>query len=79
MAMSFDKDQALENGRHCGEKTQIKGEMTVMYFKTFRVFLCFTLICFAAINENDEQLQFNLELNPESSSPNPLTSTKGKA
>ncbi|KAA0715205.1 C2 domain-containing protein 5 [Triplophysa tibetana] len=43
VAMSFDKDQALENGRHGGEKTQIK-----------------------AIHENDEQLQFNLELNPDS-------------
>lgn len=27
VAMSFDKDQALENGRHSGEKTQIKGEL----------------------------------------------------
>nr|XP_055029848.1 C2 domain-containing protein 5 isoform X3 [Misgurnus anguillicaudatus] len=56
VAMSFDKDQTLENGKHSGQKTLIKG-----------------------ISENDEQLQFNLELNPESSSPNPLSSSKGLA
>uniref|UniRef100_A0A673KP66 C2 domain-containing protein 5 n=1 Tax=Sinocyclocheilus rhinocerous TaxID=307959 RepID=A0A673KP66_9TELE len=40
VAMSFDKEQLLENGKQSGEKTLIK-----------------------AITENDEQLQFNLELN----------------
>uniref|UniRef100_A0A8C1M4U4 C2 domain-containing protein 5 n=1 Tax=Cyprinus carpio TaxID=7962 RepID=A0A8C1M4U4_CYPCA len=54
VAMSFDKEQTLENGKRSGEKTLIK-----------------------AITENDEQLQFNLELNAESSSPNPLGSPKG--
>ncbi|XP_051512072.1 C2 domain-containing protein 5 isoform X2 [Myxocyprinus asiaticus] len=54
VAMSFYKDQTLENGRQSGDKTLIK-----------------------AITENDEQLQFNLELNAESSSSNPLSSTKG--
>uniref|UniRef100_A0A8C1QXR3 C2 domain-containing protein 5 n=1 Tax=Cyprinus carpio TaxID=7962 RepID=A0A8C1QXR3_CYPCA len=53
VAMSFDKEQTLENGKRSGEKTLIK-----------------------AITENDEQLQFNLELNAESSSPNPLGSPK---
>ncbi|XP_050991031.1 C2 domain-containing protein 5 isoform X6 [Labeo rohita] len=54
VAMSFDKEQPLENGKQSGEKTLIK-----------------------AITENDEQLQFNLELNAETSSPNPLSSPKG--
>uniref|UniRef100_A0A8C1AQP0 C2 domain-containing protein 5 n=1 Tax=Cyprinus carpio carpio TaxID=630221 RepID=A0A8C1AQP0_CYPCA len=54
VAMSFDKEQTLENGKRSGEKTLIK-----------------------AITENDEQLQFNLELNAETSSPNPLGSPKG--
>ncbi|XP_058607428.1 C2 domain-containing protein 5 isoform X11 [Onychostoma macrolepis] len=54
VAMSFDKEQSLENGKQSGEKTLIK-----------------------AITENDEQLQFNLELNAETSSPNPLSSPKG--
>ncbi|XP_052008235.1 C2 domain-containing protein 5-like isoform X1 [Xyrauchen texanus] len=54
VAMSFDKEQTLENGRQSGDKTLIK-----------------------AITENDEQLQFSLELNAELSSPNPLSSTKG--
>ncbi|XP_043120510.1 C2 domain-containing protein 5 isoform X14 [Puntigrus tetrazona] len=54
VAMSFDKEQPLENGRQSGEKTLIK-----------------------AITENDEQLQFNLELNAETTSPNPLSSPKG--
>uniref|UniRef100_A0A8C1WWT1 C2 domain-containing protein 5 n=1 Tax=Cyprinus carpio TaxID=7962 RepID=A0A8C1WWT1_CYPCA len=53
VAMSFDKEQTLENGKRSGEKTLIK-----------------------AITENDEQLQFNLELNAETSSPNPLGSPK---
>uniref|UniRef100_A0A673G1V1 C2 domain-containing protein 5 n=1 Tax=Sinocyclocheilus rhinocerous TaxID=307959 RepID=A0A673G1V1_9TELE len=52
VAMSFDKEQTLENGKQSGEKTLIK-----------------------AIT--DEQLQFNLELNAETSSPNPLSSPKG--
>ncbi|XP_052387109.1 C2 domain-containing protein 5 isoform X2 [Carassius gibelio] len=42
VALSFDKEQTLENGKQSGEKTPIK--------------------------ENDEQLQFNLELNAETSS-----------
>ncbi|XP_073706092.1 C2 domain-containing protein 5 isoform X2 [Garra rufa] len=46
VAMSFDKEQPLENGKQ-------------------------------TITENDEQLQFNLELNAETSSPNPLSSPKG--
>uniref|UniRef100_A0A8C1YRV6 C2 domain-containing protein 5 n=1 Tax=Cyprinus carpio TaxID=7962 RepID=A0A8C1YRV6_CYPCA len=54
VAMSFDKEQPLENGKQSGEKTLIK-----------------------AITENDEQLQFNLELNAETSSHNPLSSPKG--
>ncbi|XP_016339116.1 C2 domain-containing protein 5 isoform X13 [Sinocyclocheilus anshuiensis] len=54
VAMSFDKEQLLENGKQSGEKTLIK-----------------------AITENDEQLQFNLELNAETPSPNPLSSPKG--
>ncbi|XP_016364747.1 C2 domain-containing protein 5 isoform X3 [Sinocyclocheilus rhinocerous] len=54
VAMSFDKEQLLENGKQSGEKTLIK-----------------------AITENDEQLQFNLELNAETSAPNPLSSPKG--
>nr|XP_021323289.1 C2 domain-containing protein 5 isoform X11 [Danio rerio] len=54
VAMSFDKEQILENGKQSGEKTLTK-----------------------AITENDEQLQFNLELNPESSHANPLSSPKG--
>ncbi|XP_051580892.1 C2 domain-containing protein 5-like isoform X9 [Myxocyprinus asiaticus] len=54
VAMSFNKEQTLENGRQSGDKTLIK-----------------------AITENDEQLQFSLELNAELSSPNPLSSTKG--
>lgn len=54
VAMSFDKEQILENGKQSGEKTLKK-----------------------AITENDEQLQFNLELNPESSHANPLSSPKG--
>lgn len=54
VAMSFEKEQTLENGKQSGEKTLIK-----------------------AITENDEQLQFNLELNAETSSPNPLSSPKG--
>ncbi|XP_026107186.1 C2 domain-containing protein 5-like isoform X6 [Carassius auratus] len=45
VALSFDKEQTLENGKQSGEKTPIK-----------------------AITENDEQLQFNLELNAETSS-----------
>ncbi|XP_016147400.1 C2 domain-containing protein 5 isoform X8 [Sinocyclocheilus grahami] len=52
VAMSFDKEQTLENGKQSGEKTLIK-----------------------AIT--DEQLQFSLELNAETSSPNPLSSPKG--
>ncbi|XP_016308507.1 C2 domain-containing protein 5-like isoform X10 [Sinocyclocheilus anshuiensis] len=52
VAMSFDKEQSLENGKQSGEKTLIK-----------------------AIT--DEQLQFNLELNAETSSSNPLSSPKG--
>uniref|UniRef100_A0A8C1QXJ5 C2 domain-containing protein 5 n=1 Tax=Cyprinus carpio TaxID=7962 RepID=A0A8C1QXJ5_CYPCA len=56
VAMSFDKEQTLENGKRSGEKTLIK-----------------------AITENDEQLQFNLELNAESSSPNPLGSPKASS
>ncbi|XP_052437968.1 C2 domain-containing protein 5 isoform X22 [Carassius gibelio] len=51
VAMSFDKEQPLENGKQSGEKTLIK--------------------------ENDEQLQFNLELNAETSSSNPRSSPKG--
>ncbi|XP_051726060.1 C2 domain-containing protein 5 isoform X5 [Ctenopharyngodon idella] len=54
VAMSFDKEQTLENGKQSGDKTLIK-----------------------AITENDEQLQFNLELNAETSSSNPLSSPKG--
>ncbi|XP_073706097.1 C2 domain-containing protein 5 isoform X6 [Garra rufa] len=54
VAMSFDKEQPLENGKQSREKTLIK-----------------------SITENDEQLQFNLELNAETSSPNPLSSPKG--
>ncbi|KAL1257124.1 hypothetical protein QQF64_012669 [Cirrhinus molitorella] len=54
VAMSFDKEQPLENGKQSGEKTLKK-----------------------AITENDEQLQFNLELNAETSSSNPLSSPKG--
>ncbi|XP_059421293.1 C2 domain-containing protein 5-like isoform X2 [Carassius carassius] len=54
VALSFDKEQTLENGKQSGEQTLIK-----------------------AITENDEQLQFNLELNAETSS-NPLSSPKGK-
>ncbi|XP_026142871.1 C2 domain-containing protein 5-like isoform X11 [Carassius auratus] len=54
VAMSFDKEQPLENGKQSGEKTLIK-----------------------AVTENDEQLQFNLELNAETSSSNPRSSPKG--
>ncbi|XP_067276127.1 C2 domain-containing protein 5 isoform X11 [Pseudorasbora parva] len=54
VAMSFDKELTLENGKQSGDKTLIK-----------------------AITENDEQLQFNLELNAEMSSFNPLSSPKG--
>ncbi|XP_056335000.1 C2 domain-containing protein 5 isoform X9 [Danio aesculapii] len=54
VAMSFDKEQILENGKQSGEKTLRK-----------------------AVTENDDQLQFNLELNPESSHANPLSSPKG--
>uniref|UniRef100_A0A671LK56 C2 domain-containing protein 5 n=1 Tax=Sinocyclocheilus anshuiensis TaxID=1608454 RepID=A0A671LK56_9TELE len=53
VAMSFDKEQLLENGKQSGEKTLIK--------------------------ENDEQLQFNLELNAETPSPNPLSSPKASS
>ncbi|KAF7699406.1 hypothetical protein HF521_004148 [Silurus meridionalis] len=57
VAMSFDKEQTQENGRHSGEKTLIK------------------------VPENEEQLQFSLELPAESSSSssssNPLSSSKG--
>ncbi|KAI5624321.1 C2 domain-containing protein 5 isoform X9, partial [Silurus asotus] len=57
VAMSFDKEQTQENGRHSGEKTLIK------------------------VPENEEQLQFPLELPAESSSSssssNPLSSSKG--
>uniref|UniRef100_A0A673KTB8 C2 domain-containing protein 5 n=1 Tax=Sinocyclocheilus rhinocerous TaxID=307959 RepID=A0A673KTB8_9TELE len=56
VAMSFDKEQLLENGKQSGEKTLIK-----------------------AITENDEQLQFNLELNAETSAPNPLSSPKASS
>ncbi|XP_052437953.1 C2 domain-containing protein 5 isoform X8 [Carassius gibelio] len=52
VAMSFDKEQPLENGKQSGEKTLIK--------------------------ENDEQLQFNLELNAETSSSNPRSSPKDR-
>ncbi|XP_072552019.1 C2 domain-containing protein 5 isoform X4 [Salminus brasiliensis] len=53
VAMSFDKDQTLENGRQSCDKSLMK-----------------------AITENEEQLQFPLELTAESSS-NPLSSAKG--
>ncbi|XP_007244115.3 C2 domain-containing protein 5 isoform X8 [Astyanax mexicanus] len=53
VAMSFDKEQTLENGRQSCDKTLMK-----------------------AITENEEQLQFPLELTAESSS-NPLSSAKG--
>uniref|UniRef100_A0A8B9H462 C2 domain-containing protein 5 n=1 Tax=Astyanax mexicanus TaxID=7994 RepID=A0A8B9H462_ASTMX len=53
VAMSFDKEQTLENGRQSCDKTLMK-----------------------AITENEEQLQFSLELTAESSS-NPLSSAKG--
>ncbi|XP_052437952.1 C2 domain-containing protein 5 isoform X7 [Carassius gibelio] len=55
VAMSFDKEQPLENGKQSGEKTLIK-----------------------AVTENDEQLQFNLELNAETSSSNPRSSPKDR-
>ncbi|XP_039510396.1 C2 domain-containing protein 5 isoform X5 [Pimephales promelas] len=51
VAMSFDKEVTLENGKQCGDKSLKK--------------------------ENDEQLQFNLELNAEMLSSNPLSSPKG--
>ncbi|XP_052437972.1 C2 domain-containing protein 5 isoform X26 [Carassius gibelio] len=56
VAMSFDKEQPLENGKQSGEKTLIK-----------------------AVTENDEQLQFNLELNAETSSSNPRSSPKASS
>lgn len=84
VAMSFDKEQTLENGKQSGDKTLIKGEH-VLYVPSCRKHLSgkliFTVSCwmsFAAITENDEQLQFNLELNAETSSSNPLSSPKGK-
>ncbi|XP_056092022.1 C2 domain-containing protein 5 isoform X6 [Rhinichthys klamathensis goyatoka] len=51
VAMSFDKELTLENGKQSGDKSLKK--------------------------ENDEQLQFNLELNAEMLSSNPLSSPKG--
>ncbi|XP_077049929.1 C2 domain-containing protein 5 isoform X20 [Siphateles boraxobius] len=51
VAMSFDKELTLENGKQNGDKSLKK--------------------------ENDEQLQFNLELNAEMSSSNPLSSPRG--
>lgn len=84
VAMSFDKEQTLENGKQSVDKTQIKGEH-VFYVLSCRerlscklIFMVSCWMSFAAITENDEQLQFNLELNAETSSSNPLSSPKGK-
>lgn len=84
VAMSFDKEQTLENGKQSGDKTLIKGKHA-LYVPSCRKHLSEKLIVmvscwmsFAAITENDEQLQFNLELNAETSSSNPLSSPKGK-
>ncbi|XP_062861300.1 C2 domain-containing protein 5 isoform X2 [Trichomycterus rosablanca] len=52
VAMTFDNDQVLENGKHSGDKTLTK------------------------VTENEEQLQFPLELTADSSS-NPLSFCKG--